>query len=132
MMHAMASPCVPTNISKSMIIENKIRDRIRDPEMFDEGEPRPSEEVIERALNLIRAVEEEEPLPECSVEFFHGELDLTWKHQDRLLMLIVHSDPDRSAELYWRRESPGAFVRGEHIEVRSADDLIEKLRWIKE
>jgi hypothetical protein len=101
---------------------------IADDDMYEAGEPRPSPEAAAKAKELVKSAGRagrKLPRPEVSVYF--GEIDVTWRVQNRFLRLIVFSDPARSALLYSQTDNGEALTRGESVEVSGADDLSQKL-----
>jgi hypothetical protein len=104
---------------------------IADDDMYEAGEPRPSPKAAANAKELIKSAGRAVrglPRPEVSVYF--GEVDITWKVRNRLLRMIVFSDPTRSAVLYFQTDKGEALTRGESVDVSGADDLPQKLVWL--
>jgi hypothetical protein len=103
---------------------------IADDDMYEPGEPRPSLEAAAKAKDLValaRRGGRELPRPEVSVYF--GEIDVTWKVQNRLLRLIVFSDPGRPPVLYSQTDRGEALTRGESVEAK-AEHLSQKVLWL--
>jgi hypothetical protein len=104
---------------------------IADDDMYEPGEPRPTQEAAAKAKDLIksagRAVREL-PRPEVSVYF--GEIDVTWKVRNRLLRIVVFSETGRAAVLYFQTDDGGALTRGESVDIRGEDDLPRKFAWL--
>jgi hypothetical protein len=104
---------------------------IADDDMYEAGEPRPSPEAAAKAKELIKSAGRADrglPRPEVSVYF--GEIDVTWKVRNRLLRMVVFSDPVRPAVLYFQTDKGEALTRGESVDVRGAEDLPRKLVWL--
>jgi hypothetical protein len=104
---------------------------IADDDMYEAGEPRPSPEAAAKAKDLVKSAERAGrglPRPEVSVYF--GEIDVTWKVRNRLLRMIVFSDPARPAVLYFQTDKGEALTRGESVDVSGVDDLPRKLVWL--
>jgi hypothetical protein len=112
-------------------IATRIDAVITDDELYELGEPRPSSETVAKAKDLILSAEHvgsKFPHPKISVYF--GEVDITWKAQDRLLRVIVFPDPIRPAVLYFQTDRGEALTRGESVEVTNAEDLPRRLNWL--
>ncbi|HXB68503.1 MAG TPA: hypothetical protein VNY05_09675 [Candidatus Acidoferrales bacterium] len=112
-------------------IATRIDEVIADDDLYELGEPRPSSETVAKAKELILSAEyvgSKFPHPKISVYF--GEVDITWKAQDRLLRVIVFPDPLRPAALYFQTDKGEALTRGESVEVTNAEDLSRSLNWL--
>jgi hypothetical protein len=104
---------------------------IADDDMYESGEPRPSEESVNKAKALIVSAERDgSRFPRAKISVYFGEIDLTWTVQNRLLRLIVRSDPDLPALLYLQSDKGEALTRGESAEVGSAEELSQKFEWL--
>jgi hypothetical protein len=112
-------------------ITSRIDAVIADPDLYEPGEPRPSQESIKKAKELIDSAERAGariPAPKISVYF--GEIDFTWTMKNRLLRLIVLADAARIPVLYFQTNNGEALTRGESVEVRDAAQLAQKLGWL--
>ena len=101
---------------------------IADDDMYEAGEPRPSPEAAAKAKELIKSAGRAGrglPSPEVSVYF--GEIEVTWKVRNRLLRMVVFSDPARPAV---QTDKGEALTRGESADVTGAGDLPQKLVWL--
>jgi hypothetical protein len=104
---------------------------IADDDMYEAGEPRPSPEAAAKAKDLVKSAERMgHGLPRPEVSVYSGEIDVTWKVRNRLLRMIVFSDPVRPAVLYSQTDTGEALTRGESVDVRGAEDLPRKLVWL--
>ena len=105
---------------------------VANDDMYELSEPRPSVQAVENAKKLVISAEEAiSGLPRPDISVYFGEIDVTWKLQDRLLRMIVFSDSARPAVLYLQTDKGEALTRGETIEIRGAKDLSEKLAWLR-
>ena len=112
-------------------IAARIDAAIADDDMYELGDPRPSPEAAAKAKDLVKSAGRAGrglPCPEVSVYF--GESDVTWRVRNRLLRMIVFSDPARPAVLYFQTDKGEALTHGESVDVRGADDLPQKLVWL--
>ena len=113
------------------IILSKIDSVLADDELYEPGEPRPSPETVGRAKSLINAaMDRERRIPKAEVSAYFGELDVTWRHQNRLLRLVVFPDVTRRPVLYSQTDSGDALTRGHSIEVTGSDVLSSRLDWL--
>jgi hypothetical protein len=104
---------------------------IADDDMYEPGEPRPSPAAVATAKDLVKsAVRGERRLPRPEVSVYFGEIDVTWRVQNRLLRMIVFSDPARAPVLYFQNDKGEALTRGQSVDVAGVDDLSQKLVWL--
>lgn len=104
-----------------------ICDFLADAEQFESGEPKPTEEAVSRAIQLVSAVEPHlEALPPVYVIPFWGEVQPLWYPDGRMLQLNTYSDP----KLYWLGDAPGL---GRLKSVPATNEAVaEHLRWLAE
>jgi hypothetical protein len=103
---------------------------IQDDDMYESGEPRPSVETASRAKNLLILAEREGcKFPHTGISVYFGEIDVTWRVQNRLLRLIVFPDPVRPAVLYFQTDKGEALTRGESVSA-GPEDLSRKMAWL--
>ena len=66
----------------------RILELSRRPELRDEGEPAPAQQVIEQAIQLIRDADGLMlEMPSGQVSVFFGEVNVTWRAGDRIVRL---------------------------------------------
>lgn len=105
---------------------------VADDSMYELGEPKPSVQAVADAKKLVMsAAQAISRLPRPAISVYFGEIDVTWKLRDRLLRMIVFSDPARPAVLYFQTDKGETLTRGETVEIRGAKDLSEKLAWLR-
>jgi len=103
---------------------------IADDDMYEAGEPRPSPEAAAKAKDLVSSARAVRGLPQPEVSVYFGEINVTWKVRNRLLRLIVFSDPARPAVLYSQTDKGEPLTRGESVDVGGPGDLPRKLAWL--
>jgi len=112
-------------------IASRIDAVVNDNDQYELDEPKPTAEAVATAKDLIRFAERDGshiPVPKISVYF--GEIDLTWTVQNRLLRLIVFSNPDRPALLYSQTDEGEALTRGQSMPLKDPLDLTGMIRWL--
>lgn len=112
-------------------MEDRIDAVIADADLYESGEPRPSLEAVSKIKGLLRSVAYAGgQLPHPKISVYFGEIDLTWTIKNRLLRLIVFSDRDRPALLYFQTDKGEALTRGDSMDLADATDLSRKLTWL--
>lgn len=115
---------------KADAIGAKIDGVVEDPENYEPGEPHPSTEAIETLKGILEQVERGgAQLPKTDVSTYYGEVDATWRKDNRMLRLISYSD-GRSPQLYFCTDQGEALTRGKTIDPATSEDLAEKLAWL--
>lgn len=103
---------------------------VENPDTFEIGEPRPADGAIVMMQRLLFDAENLGamfPRTDCSV--YYGEIDLTWRVENRLLRLVAFSD-ERPPVLYFQTESEAALTRGASIQA-TPEELVRKLTWLR-
>jgi len=109
----------------------KIDAVLADEDLYETGEPRPSPQTVDLVRSLINgAVDPKRRIPKAEVSVYFGELDVTWKHRNRLLRLVAFRDSARRPVLYTQTDGSEALTRGHSIEVTGNDDLSNALDWL--
>src|SRR5438132_9390139 len=107
-------------------VERQIDLVVGNAEGFEDAEPRPSLAAIRSAKQLIQsAFLALGRILKAEVSAYYGELNLTWRFQDRLVRLIVLSN-NRVPIVYWLTEGREPLSRS----VQSPEDLNERLTWL--
>ena len=107
-------------------MERQIDLVVGNAEGFEDAEPRPSLAAIRSAKQLIQsAFLALGRILKAEVSAYYGELNLTWRFQDRLVRLIVFSN-NRVPIVYWLTEGREPLSRS----VQSPEDLNERLTWL--
>lgn len=112
-------------------ILSKIDSVLAEDDFYEPGEPRPSAETVDRAKSLIQTgIDPERGIPRAEVSAYFGELDVTWRCQNRLLRLVVFPDATRRPVLYSQTDNGDALTRGHSIEVTGPAELSNRLDWL--
>ena len=105
-----------------------------DPEIYEEGEPRPQVEDIDR----IRKIVSRQDIPPGHVSVFFGEIAITWKRDQRKVRFSVNSVPGKVDFLYMSHPVPiteenrlGIASSGNLLPSVDADVLLSALEWLK-
>jgi len=108
----------------------KIDEVIADPDSYEPGEEHPSQDAIIAMKRLLaQANEAGHALPTPSVSTFHGELDVTWRADNRTLRVVTYSN-GRAPLLYFYIENGDALTRGLTIQPVTAQQLSERIAWL--
>ncbi len=114
----------------SKSISDRIDEALCDEDTFEDGEPRPCEKAAEALKKLLTEAERQDAkIPKGEVSAWYGELDLTWKIDNRLLRLLAYSD-DREPLLYFQSDTGETLTRGQSISPVNAEVLKEKFEWL--
>jgi hypothetical protein len=83
----------PTRISEAEKIIGRIRGVSQNQDLRDEDEAAPIQEVVERAIFLIRDADNLlGVMPSAQVSTFYGEVNITWRIGDRIVRLACFPD----------------------------------------
>lgn len=95
---------------------------------LDEGEPRPSQDVIHAITRLVEIVSKTAPLPsEANASVFFGEACVTWKSGAKEVSVLSRSGAENPKIL---RYTVGQDQQPEPQVNASPDDLRQAIRWL--
>lgn len=109
-----------------------ISELLRDDELYEEGEPRPSEQAMDRATALIREARRAmgAAFPIASVSAFEGTVRITWTRPHRGVRLICPSAQDRPAYIYHEEIQHGRSQNYDVVQNVTEEALVRWLRWL--
>jgi hypothetical protein len=113
--HGKVPPSAVTSLTsafKLALIDNLLRDireKIEDDSQFEDAEPRPTNETVNRILGAIIASSVSiSTIKSASISTFYGEIDLTWQNGAKQLTLLCGGSAGNSPILHFydRSETP--------------------------
>ena len=96
----------------------EIEEALRDPEMIDDGDPKPSDEAASTLKHVLEQAERmlPNPPPLPHIEFFEGSIRLIWSNPARNIRLVIASRPDRRSFLYHEDVQNGLGINAGTVE----------------
>ena len=113
-------------------INNKIDEVLNDPEMYDDGERRPDENVIRAVKDLIAKTKAQlggRRFPEVTVRPLDGTLRLTWTSESGNVRL-VYSRNKNDRYIYHEKVGGGKAIDPGLVHDVSSSSLATWLKWL--
>ena len=112
---------------RALMILDAIRETASGSISGEESLPRPTEETVQAAMNLVSEVRPYRLLGDPSIDLFYGEIHLSWNEGARQVVLMFF--PNRGPLIHHHRRS--LCAPSEHgIDNGSAERLAYWLQWL--